>query len=284
LDLMIGRFEQPLRRSKLRLPASLASLVLFAAICGATQDASCADNLLLNGDFLKGSGTSVDQWRTESWAQAPENTHYGWRRPTKGAGEITVDNMKPNDARYLQNLTLAPGWYRFTVMARTEDVGAGAIGATISIMEDGIMSADLRGTQDWHRLLLYLKVGLHGADVEVGCRLGGYSSLNTGHVFFRGAEATEVDSPGKDGPQFDLDSIRKAANGPPIGSLWSLIAILILFAGVATFGWMSFPLTTAPGRSDAGLVIAQTEALKSQRTAAKQSSPAATRKRSERRR
>jgi len=281
---MIVCFEQSPRRSKLRLPASLVPFVLIAAICGATENARCAGNLLLNGDFLKGSGTSVDQWRTESWAQAPENTHYGWMRPTKGAGEITVDNMKPNDARYLQNLTLAPGWYRFTVMARTEDVAAGAVGATISVMEDGIMSADLRGTQGWQRLRLYLKVGLHGADVEVGCRLGGYSSLNTGHAFFRGAEAIRVDSPANDGPQFDLDSIRKATNGSPIGSLWSLIAILILFAGVAAFGWMSYPLTTAPARSDTEPVTAHTEALKSQRTGAKKSSPAGARKRCERRR
>ncbi|HEY2664481.1 MAG TPA: hypothetical protein VGI47_09085 [Candidatus Binataceae bacterium] len=261
----------------------LSALVVVAYILAAGRNALCFGNLLLNGDFSKGSGASVDQWRTESWNQAPAYTRYGWTHPAKGGGEISVENMKPNDARYLQNLTLAPGWYRFSVMARTQGVGVGAVGATLSIMEDGVASADLRGTQNWQRLRFYLKVGPRGSDVEVGCRLGGYSSLNTGDAFFRDAEAIQVASPGDDGPRFDLDSIRKAANGAPIGHLWSLVATLMLLAGVVAFGWMSFPLTSAPRVFGADARVPPIEGLSPQRPG-KSSSPAAARNKSARRR
>jgi hypothetical protein len=249
-------------KSKLGRLASLGVMLTVFSILGVAKSALCVGNLLMNGDFSRGSGGSVDQWRTEAWNQAPEYTRYSWTHPAKGGGEVSVENMKPNDARYLQNLTLGPGWYRFSVMARTQQVGVGAQGATLSIMEDGVASADLRGTQNWQRLLFYLKIPARGSDVEVGCRLGGYSSLNTGHAFFRDAEAIQVASPGDDGPRFDLAAIRKAANGAPIGHLWSLVATLTLLAGLAVFGWMTFPLTPARRMPSAGSRRSAIESLK----------------------
>ena len=258
--------------------ASLGALVAAVYILGVAKNALCVGNLLVNGDFSRGSGSSVDQWRTEAWNQAPEYTRYSWTHPARGGGEVSVENTKPNDARYLQNLTLGPGWYRFSVMARTQQVGVGAQGATLSIMEDGVASADLRGTQNWQRLLFYLKIPARGSDVEVGCRLGGYSSLNTGHAFFRDAEAIQVASPGDDGPRFDLASIRKAANGLPIGHLWSLVATLTLLAGLVVFGWMTFPLTPARRISGAGSRLPSIESVKPQPTGKSASSAAVRRK------
>ena len=44
-----------------------------------------------------------------------------------------------------------------------------------------------------------------GADVLLTCRLGFYSSLNTGKAFFRGLSVTKVDAPASGGDQaFDL--------------------------------------------------------------------------------
>src|SRR5260370_24347347 len=75
---------------------------------------------------------------------------------------------------------------------RTEGVPTGNTGAYISILEDGIVSDFLYGSNNWRELGFYLKVGEAGADVELACRAGGFASLNTGKApcpDFRGGKA-----------------------------------------------------------------------------------------------
>lgn len=231
-----------------RLAAVALCLVLAPA------RACAADNLLLNGNLASGSGNSPDQWRTESWDQKPEVTRYRWSRTAGGPGELEIYNLKPNDARYQQTVTMGAGWYHFSAEVRTENVGLHAAGATISILEDAISSPDLRETNGWRRLGFYLKVGKHGADVEVGCRLGGFSSLNTGRAFFRDLRAAKIAAPAPGaGPLFDLETIRKQAGGNPIGRPWSLVVVFVALAAVAVLGWRAFgePVPEITSRAEA---------------------------------
>ena len=97
-----------------------------------------------------------------------------------------------------------------SVDIRTENVGAQQSGATVSIMEDGIMSPELHGTSDWQRETLYLKVGGQGADVDVALRVGGFGSLNTGKAFFRNASLVKIAAPPPNAtPTYDLQAIRQ---------------------------------------------------------------------------
>jgi hypothetical protein len=141
----------------------------------------------------------------------------------------------------MQSLTVQPGWYQLSVDLRTENVGAKESGATISVMEDGIMSADIHGTTDWQRVTLYLKVGGHGADIEVALRIGGFGSLNTGKAFFRNASLVAIDAPPpKATPTYDLVAIRKEAAPEPIGSPISLAFTFVALAAIAWAGWRIF--------------------------------------------
>src|SRR5260370_21899269 len=100
---------------------------------------------------------------------------------------MEYDKLQANEGRWMQPMNLPPGWYQISADVRTENVGAKESGASISVMEDGIMSADIHGTTDWQHVTLYLKVGGHGADLDVALRVGGFGSLNTGKPFFRNA-------------------------------------------------------------------------------------------------
>ena len=204
-----------------------------------------ADNQLLNGQFTKGAGNSPDHWRTEGWDQKPEVTSYRWHHPEEGGpGQAEIDSRQPNDARWMQSLSLGAGWYYFSVDARTVDIGKEA-GATLSIMEDGITSQELKGTTDWTRIGLYLKVGGMGADIEMALRLGGYSSLNTGQAFFRDASLIAVPAPPHNAEHvFDLDAIRKASQTPPIGRPWTLVVVFVMLGGVAYYGWQLYSEAT----------------------------------------
>ena len=130
--------------------ALLVCAVFICAAIAAGASAPCfADeqkNLLLNADFAKGSEDQPDSWRTEAWINSPEAFQTHWHQYSDKPSEMEVDNLQANDGRWMQPLTLAPGWYQLSVDIRTENVGAQQSGATVSIMEDGIMSPELHGT------------------------------------------------------------------------------------------------------------------------------------------
>ncbi len=213
----------------------------LAAAIFAPRRAVAAQNLLLNGDFAKGSEDQPDLWRTEAWINKPDAFLAHWHSYSDKPNELEVDNLQANDARWMQSLTVAPGWYELSVDVRTENVGTKETGATISVMEDGIMSADVRGTTDWQRVTLYLKVGGHGADIDVALRVGGFSSLNTGRAFFKNATLVQIAPPPPNAtPTFDLLAIRKQAAPVPIGSPISLALMFAALAGFAWAGWRIF--------------------------------------------
>jgi len=222
--------------------ALLVLTILLCAILAVAPTASLADNapknLLLNGDFAKGSEDQPDSWRTEAWINNPDSFQAHWHLYTVKPSELEVDALKPNDARWMQPLTLAPGWYKLSTDIRTEGVGTKESGATISVMEDGIMSPEVHGTSDWQHEVLYLKVGGHGADVDVALRVGGFGSLNSGKAFFRNASLIKIDAPPPDAtPTYDLMAIRKQGEPVPIGSPISLVLTFAALAALAWVGW-----------------------------------------------
>jgi len=211
-------------------------------------------NLLSNGDFAHGSGKSPDLWRTGGWNESPAFTSYDWLHSEGSEPELIVNNLQPNDARWLQTLTLGPGWYYVGAEARTEEVPPTATGASVSLDEDSINSPDLHGASDWQSIGLYFKVGVHGADVDVALRLGGFGSLNTGHAFFRKARVVKLDAlPANAAPAFDLTAVRRSLVAPPMGKPWTLAAAFVLLAILAVIGWKIYgadELAPAPARAE----------------------------------
>jgi dolichyl-phosphate-mannose-protein mannosyltransferase len=199
-------------------------------------------NLLVNGNFATGSGAQPDEWRTEAWINNPESFAYSWTPPAAGRpGELVVNNLKPNDARWMQSLTLAPGVYYISAEIRTGNVGPNETGATISIMDDGAMSRDIHGTTAWLKAGFYLKVGGKGADVDIALRVGGFGSLNSGRAFFRNASVVRLAAlPPGAAPVYDLAELRKAATPEPIGSPYTLVVAAALLAAAAIVGWRMF--------------------------------------------
>jgi hypothetical protein len=231
-------------------PSSTTSPSASAAAAYAPESLAVSKNLLINGDFATGSGTQPDEWRTEAWINNPESFAYSWNPPTAGRpGELLVNNLKANDGRWMQSLTLSPGVYYLSAEIRTENVGPNDTGATISVMDDGAMSRDIHGTTAWLKAGFYLKVGGKGADVEVALRVGGYGSLNSGRAFFRKASVMRLASlPTGASPLYDLVEMRRAAAPEPIGSPYTLVVTFALLATAAIIGWRLFgeqPVATA---------------------------------------
>jgi hypothetical protein len=232
---LAGFFPGGTRRSLL---AFTSALLMFAAIF-IPRPSAAARNLLNNADFTRGSGDSVDGWRTDAWVLTPGTTDYHWLPPHDGEpGEVEVFARRDNDARWVQSLNLGPGWYHISVDARTRAVLPFFTGASISVLEDGIMSTDLRGDNGWKRIGFYLRIGPHGADVDVALRVGGYMNLTRGQAVFRHPNVVRIARlPPVASPIFDLEAIRKGEANGPIGHPWTLAATFAVL-GLSTFiGW-----------------------------------------------
>ncbi len=205
------------------------------------SSSSTPRNLLVNGDFAKGSVDQPDEWRTEAWINSPDAFQHHWIQRPGEPNALEVENLKANDARWEQPLSLEEGFYHASVEIRTENVGAPNDGATISIMTDGMMSPDVKGTSRWRRVGFYFHVGRHGADVDVALRVGGYGSLNSGRAFFRAARLEKIAALPKDAsPMFDWDAIQKAEIPAPIGRRWTMPIVFVLLIATVIFGWWMY--------------------------------------------
>jgi hypothetical protein len=230
-----------------RRVAILCVIIAGLALTPARARAQSQQNLLLNGDFSKGSGNSPDHWRTSAWIQKGDTTTYTWTHEPSGAASVEVENKLSNDARWVQSLSLDQGWYYISAEIRADHASPYLTGANISILEDGITSPDLKGTTDWQRVGFYLKVGKRGADVELALRLGGFLNLTMGHAFFRKTSVVKIGSPPPEMTHvFDLDEIRKCAEPGPIGERWTLVATFMALGIVAVFGWRLFGAQSVP--------------------------------------
>lgn len=243
----------PERRLLVLAFAVLAWIMVLGIVPSVGFCADAPKNLLANPDLVKGAGNSPDDWQTQAWQEGPEYSTYIWSHEAGGPGELSVTNIKPNDARWAQSLNLSAGWYHFSADVRAENVGKDNTGASLSVMEDGIMSPDLKGNADWQQVGFYLKVGKKGADLEVACRIGGYGSLNTGTVRCRNIRLEKVAAPPANAPaqyNYDLDKIRKESAEVPIGSPWTLVATFLFLLGVSVLGWRTFGQTLEPRKAD----------------------------------
>jgi hypothetical protein len=224
--------------------AELALLLLLAAAAAPAQAQPLA-----NGDLSKGAGNFPDHWQTQAWQEGPGFSNFQWIHSPGHPGELRIDSTRPNDARWMQSMTLAPGWYHFSVEARTQNVGALAAGAAISVLEDGITSPQLKGTMPWQRIGFYLKVGRRGADIELALRLGGFSSTNTGSAFFRDVRMEQLKTPPAGaGPVYDLDQIRREGQELPVGRPWTLVATYLALLVIAYMGWRAYGESAAPAQ------------------------------------
>jgi hypothetical protein len=232
-----------------RVMAAACALWMAAACLPSLTTGAIAADLLANSNLTKGAGNSPDAWQTQAWQEGPAFSTYEWQHEAGKPGQLTVTNIKPNDARWSQSLNLSGGWYHFSAELRAENVGKDNTGASLSVLEDGIGSPDLKGTTGWQRVGFYLKVGKKGADLEVACRVGGFGSLNTGTVSCRNIELERVAAPPSNARaqyNFDLDKIRKESAEVPIGSPWTLVATFLFLIAVSALGWRTFGQTMTP--------------------------------------
>lgn len=165
-----------------RCSAAMFAVVAFLACTGA---AARGDDLVLNGMLSRGYVGTPTGWQHTAYFETPDSIRFQWLPADSAVGALKISNFKPDDGRWVQNIPVLPShWYRASAWIRTEDVGTPVAGAYLMDMYTGAMSPDLHGTTPWQLVEFWFKTAPDQKQVELACRLGGYSALNHGTAYF----------------------------------------------------------------------------------------------------
>ena len=213
-----------------------ATVLALAAVVLGAATAFAAGELVKNGLFARGTGDAPEGWSHDGYVQEAGTTQFSWAiDPKSQIGVIKIDSVKPNDARWTQNVPVSPStWYRISGWVKTDNVGTGAIGAYLSVMNTFNNSAEMRGTQDWQPVSLWIKTSGLETTLPVACRLGGYGALNTGSASFTGISVEAAGTPTSDQGFVYGGSPNEAPSHRPL--LMQGIAALVAI-GIALLLW-----------------------------------------------
>ena len=149
-------------------------------------------NLIVNPGFEEGiyaPGNNPIGWSTDAWRGTSTFT---WDSGVAHSGtkSVKITSTVPNDARWVQTVSVVPNSnYILSGWIKTENVGHSPpgelldIGANLSLYGTWEHSADLKGTNDWTYVSFEFNSG-DNTEVTVACRLGYWSSTNTGTAWF----------------------------------------------------------------------------------------------------
>ncbi len=168
-------------------------VVLVGLLAGT---AHAARELVRNPLPDKGKDGKPLHWKAEAYRMEPAVTTFGWKVDDARIGVMEIDSKIENDARYVQTVPVSPDtWYRVSGWGKAERVGSGKMGLYLSVMGTFHNSRDLRGTLDWQPLGFWVKTGSLETKLQIACRLGGYSSLNTGKGWCTGISVLAAGTP-----------------------------------------------------------------------------------------
>ena len=230
---------QPRRKDLCALTWRVLCLVL---LIGLFAGRARAQNLLVNGDFSAGADNQPKAWRSESWIGLP-TTAFTWIPPSGGEpGQLEISNLKLNDSRWLQSVTLEPGLYYAGADIMTQGIPQSSwAGALVSIGDQGVSSLDVKGDSNWSNRGVFFTVSRPHTEVDVKLRIAGFKNFATGQAFFRNAVLYKMDSAPKGAMVLDLDVDRRLWAGNP----WTLLPLWLIVAAAFGLGWRLLGATGA---------------------------------------
>jgi hypothetical protein len=208
---------------------TLAALVAAAIALLIPAAARAAGELIKNAMLTNGAAGKPAAWTEEAYDAKPEVTKFTWQQSPLGIGTLQIHNLAPNDARWVQKVPVSPNtWYRISGWIRTVGVGAQMKGAYLSVMGTFHDTRDLRGTQPWQPVGLWIRTGSLDTTLTLAARLGGYSSTNTGMAMFTAVSVEAAGTPPQQG-----EFIYGAKPGEESSdTLWvQVVAILVVIGG-----------------------------------------------------
>lgn len=162
----------------------LFTLTLLLFGCKAAE---YGKNLIKNGNFTEKNGSLPANWYADSYSTSvAEGTFSLDAQGCSDAGSAKIDLTEANDARFVQDVSVAPQTiYKLTAWVKTENVADDfGIGANLSVIGNFYKSTVLVGNTGWTKLELYGRTASGQDKLSVALRLGFYSGECYGTVWF----------------------------------------------------------------------------------------------------
>jgi len=156
-----------------------------------------SENILINGGFEDGSYSpdgNPTGWTRDMW-DIYRDTILTWDNTESHSGDksVKITNNEPNDARWIQTVTVEPytqyrlsGWIKTENVAHTvetEDAGANLSVYSLPHLRVFTYGGGLLGTNDWTYVSLSFNSG-EVTEVIVAARLGYMCGITTGTAWF----------------------------------------------------------------------------------------------------
>lgn len=158
------------------------TLLIFLCACSENNNA----NLIKNADFEKETGKGVSSWQLDGYYPTDSDCGVVYDE-SRDSNVLKIVSSGNNDVRFLQNVKLQKNsYYCFSAYVKTENVsGTDGSGANLSVLKSyNALSEFQTGSEDWHRVRLYLSTGNKSETVSLCLRLGFYSMDARGTALF----------------------------------------------------------------------------------------------------
>lgn len=162
----------------------------------------CAgENLARNGDFEDLYMELPVHWTKEAWQSDPSITKYysESENPHSGNYYVTIENIKSNDARLVQEVEVKSfTYYRLSAWLKVSGCNPDKTGANLSVMHPDMLdtSKDLRDTGgEWEYVEYHVRTGAKQTTMSIAIRLGAFGNDNTGKASFDEFRLEEVTDP-----------------------------------------------------------------------------------------
>ena len=178
-------------RSIRRIGILLFTVLLTAGLFACTGKAQSAAVTAQSFDFTDADDGLPRGWTVESYE--------GLYQTTLDGGVFGMSTRVADDCRLIRIIEVEPETrYVFSAQVRTQDVEEGQ-GATLSIDNyslDGsyIYSDGVFGTTDWTTLTLAFRTAKEQNSIVLALRLGGYSNVSSGSVWFRSVSLEQAEN------------------------------------------------------------------------------------------
>ncbi|NTV88858.1 MAG: phospholipid carrier-dependent glycosyltransferase [Clostridiales bacterium] len=226
-----------------------------SAASAVTSDAASenpASNLVLNPGFEENESTDVFYWDTWSW-QDEGTAITDTTTSHTGKASVKVINETATDTRFKQTIKARPNtYYKLSCWAKTDNAGPDGKGANLSLDSMTIMTADLKGSNDWTYLEMYGVTGDSQDSFTITLGLGGYSSINSGTAWFDdvSVEALEAAPEGVTIEKLYTETAAAKADTASNAMSPTLLAFIIL-AAVIICALIYMMLLKKPGKTSA---------------------------------
>ena len=147
----------------------LAVPVAMLPASGRAPALAGGSELIVNGLLAEGADGTPLGWRYQSYFPDSDAEKYSWDVDPAGIGTLKIVHIQMSDSRWIQDFPVSPRtWYHVSGWVRTEMVGPpAAIGAHLSIAENGYSSDDVRGTAGWRQVGFWMKTAKDQKSLEL---------------------------------------------------------------------------------------------------------------------